>query len=255
MSPPCSLPADVHLDVHIDLNSDLGEGFGVWPGGPDDELLALISSANVACGFHAGDPLIMRRTCTAAAARGVAVGAQVSYHDLAGFGRRFVDVEPGQLAAELLYQIGALQAIALACRTAVTYVKPHGALYNTAVSHEGHAAAVAAAAVDAGGLPVYGLPSSALRQAVERRGLRFVVEGFADRGYRDDGTLVPRGQPGALLSTAGDVQAQVLRLAATGAASICVHSDSPGAVDIARWAQQALLDTGYGIVAVTAPAP
>lgn len=249
MLPPCSLPADVHIDV----NSDLGEGFGVWPGGPDDELLALISSANVACGFHAGDPLIMRRTCAGAAARGVAVGAQVSYHDLAGFGRRFVDVEPGRLAAELLYQIGALQAIARACGLAVTYVKPHGALYNTAVAHEGHAAAVAAAAADAGGLPVYGLPSSALRHAAERRGLRFVAEGFADRGYRDDGTLVPRGEPGALLSAEGDVQAQVLRLAATGVESVCVHSDSPGAVDIARWARQALLDTGYGIVPVRAP--
>jgi UPF0271 protein len=240
--------------VHIDLNSDLGEGFGVWPGGPDDDLLALISSANVACGFHAGDPLIMRRTCAAAAAGGVAVGAQVSYHDLAGFGRRFVDVEPGQLAAELLYQIGALRAIALACGTAVTYVKPHGALYHAVVSHQGHAAAVASAAVDAGDLPVYGLPDGALRQAAERRGLRYVAEGFADRGYRRDGTLVPRGQPGALLSTAGDVQAQVVRLAATGVESICVHSDSPGAVDIARWARQALIDTGYGILAVTTPA-
>lgn len=239
--------------MHIDLNSDLGEGFGVWPGGPDDDLLGLISSANVACGFHAGDPVIMRRTCWAAAGRGVAVGAQVSYHDLAGFGRRYIDVEPGQLAAELLYQIAALQGIAKACGTIVTYVKPHGALYNTAVAHEAHAAAVAAAAADAGGLPVYGLPSSALRHAVERRGLRFVPEGFADRGYQPDGTLVPRGQPGALLSGAGDVQAQVLRLAASGVESLCVHSDSPGAVEIARWARQALLDTGYGILPI-APA-
>jgi UPF0271 protein len=233
--------------MHIDLNSDIGEGFGVWTGGPDGELIGLISSANVACGFHGGDPVIMRRTCGWAAERRVAVGAQVSYQDLAGFGRRFVDVEPGRLAADVLYQIGALQAVARAAGTAVTYVKPHGALYHACVHHEGHAAALATATAEAGVGIVYGLPGGALAHACERRSIRFVGEGFADRGYRPDGSLIPRSEPGALLSGQREIQAQVLRLAASGSETICVHSDTPEAVAVAGWTRAALVEIGYAV--------
>src|SRR3954465_13687013 len=142
----------------VDLNSDLGEGFGQWTLGDDDALLDVVTSANVACGFHAGDPATMRRVCARAAARGVAVGAQVSYRDLAGFGRRFVDVEPAELTDDLLYQLAALGGVARVSGTRVSYVKPHGALYNAAVTHEGHARAVvdAVLAFDRR-LPVLGL--------------------------------------------------------------------------------------------------
>ena len=177
----------------IDLNADLGEGFGVWRLGDDDALLGIVSSANVACGFHAGDPSTMRRVCTRAVAGGVAVGAQVSYRDLAGFGRRFLDVEPAELADDLLYQLAALDGIARSAGGRVSYVKPHGALYNAAVTHEGHARAIvdAVLAFDRR-LPVLGLPGSALLRGAEAAGMRPVAEGFADRGYTAAGTLVPR---------------------------------------------------------------
>ncbi len=235
--------------MRIDLNSDLGEGFGSWPGGPDAQLMPIITSANVACGGHAGDPTIMRRTCHAAVQAGVAIGAQVGYPDLAGFGRRFVDMAPADLANEVIAQIGALSAIAAACGGVVRYVKPHGALYNTVVHHDAQATAVVAAVADlakaSGALPLLGLPGGALQRIAERRSVPFVAEGFADRGYRPDGTLIPRGEPGALLVGQGAVQAQVLRLASSGVVSLCVHSDSPGAVEIATWTRQALSDTGY----------
>ena len=123
------------MTTSVDLNADLGESFGAWQLGDDEAMLDVVTSANVACGFHAGDPAQLLRTCRAAAQRGVAVGAQVGYLDLAGFGRRFIDVAPGDLTAEIIYQIGALQAIAHTAGTTVRYVKPHGALYNTIVSH------------------------------------------------------------------------------------------------------------------------
>ena len=171
------------MSTPIDLNADLGEGFGVWRLGDDDALLDIVTSANVACGFHAGDPVTMRRVCARAAAAGVAVGAQVSYRDLAGFGRRFIDVEPAELAADVLYQLAALDGIARAAGTRVSYVKPHGALYNAAVAHQGHAQAVidAVLAYDRR-LPVLGLPGSALLREAEAAGMRPVPEGFADRG-------------------------------------------------------------------------
>lgn len=224
----------------MDLNADLGEGFGIWRLGDDDALLDVVTSANVACGFHAGDPLIMRRVCAAAAAQGVRVGAQVSYRDLAGFGRRFLDVDPGELAADVLYQIGALEACARAAGTAVGYVKPHGALYHAVVTHEAQAEAVVDGVRAFGELPVLGLPGSALLGAASAAGLRAVPEAFADRGYTPAGTLVPRGQPGALLAGA-EVVDRAVRLACHGevvavdgtvvsvaAASLCLHSDTPG---------------------------
>jgi UPF0271 protein len=245
----------------IDLNADLGEGFGVWRLGDDDALLGLVSSANVACGFHAGDPLTMRRVCTGAAAAGVAVGAQVSYRDLAGFGRRFLDVEPAELTADVLYQLAALDGIARAAGTRVSYVKPHGALYNAAVTHDGHARAVldAVLAHDRR-LPVLGLPGSVLLREAEAAGMHPVTEGFADRAYTTAGTLVPRTEPGAVLHDPAAVARRAVRMAADGVVdtvdggallmpvrSVCVHGDTPGAVEIARAVRSALAEAGLAV--------
>jgi UPF0271 protein len=245
----------------IDLNADLGEGFGVWRLGDDDALLQSVTSANVACGFHAGDPATMRRVCAGAAAAGVAVGAQVSYRDLAGFGRRFIDVDPAELAADVLYQLAALDGIARTAGTRVSYVKPHGALYNAAVTHEGQAQAVvdAVLAYDRR-LPVLGLPGSALLRTAEAAGMRPVVEGFADRGYTPDGRLVPRRQPGALVHEPAVVAERAVRMATEGVVvavdgttllmpveSVCVHGDTPGAVDLARAVRTALADSGVAV--------
>ncbi|MGI9063051.1 MAG: LamB/YcsF family protein [Pseudonocardiaceae bacterium] len=237
----------------LDLNADLGEGFGIWTLGDDDALLDIVTSANVACGFHAGDPSTMRRVCGRAAAAGVVVGAQVSYRDLAGFGRRFVDVEPGVLADEVLYQVGALDACARAAGTRVAYVKPHGALYNATVHHRGQAGAVVDGARAFGVLPVLGLPGSALLASAETAGLPAVPEAFADRGYTPSGELVPRGEPGDLLATTDEVVVRALRLAERGevvavdgtavevaARSLCLHGDTPGAVEHARAVRAAL---------------
>ena len=184
----------------IDLNSDLGEGFGQWRLGDDEALLDVVTSANVACGFHAGDASIMRRVCDRAAERGVVIGAQVGYRDLAGFGRRFIDVEPDALTADVIYQIGALEAFARVAGSRVRYVKPHGALYNTIVHHEEQAAAVVRAVVDYDRtLPVLGLPGSASLRLAGEAGLTVVHEAFADRAYTPEGTLVSRRLPGAVL--------------------------------------------------------
>jgi UPF0271 protein len=243
----------------IDLNADLGEGFGRWELTDDDALLTCVTSANVACGFHAGDPPTMRRVCASAAARGVTVGAQVSYRDLAGFGRRAMDVPAPELAAEVAYQIGALDLFARAAGTRVAYVKPHGALYNRCVRDTGQAAAVVDGVRLAGTpLPVLGLPGSALHAAATAAGLPVVAEAFADRGYRPDGTLVPRTEPGALVHDPGQVVRRAVTLARDGeltasdgtllrlrADSLCVHGDTPGAAQLARRVREAL--TGAGV--------
>ncbi len=237
----------------VDLNSDVGEGFGAWPGGPDDELLGLITSANVACGFHAGDPSIIRRTCALAASNDVAIGAQVSYPDLAGFGRRFIDMQPDELADAVLYQLAALDGIAKVEGSWVHYVKPHGALYNAIVRNQPQAAAVAAAVHDFDpSLPILGLPASAIESTATDVGLRFVVEGFADRSYTPEGTLVPRTQPGALITVAGDAAAQATRLVDAGIASICVHSDTPGAVALMVAVRDALVAAGHELASFAA---
>jgi UPF0271 protein len=245
----------------IDLNSDVGESFGRWTLGDDEALMPLISSANVACGFHAGDPSTLRRTCRHAARHGVRVGAQVGYRDLAGFGRRFIDADPAELTDDLIYQIGALQAIAAASGTTVRYVKPHGALYNAVVTHREQAAAVvdAVRAVDRN-LAVVGLPGSALLELVELAGMRTVREAFADRAYTREGTLVSRRQPGAVLHDPVEVAARMVRLVTDGvitaadgtdvqvtAESICVHGDSPGAVQMAARVRAALETAGVTI--------
>ncbi|MDQ1662105.1 MAG: 5-oxoprolinase (ATP-hydrolyzing) subunit [Blastococcus sp.] len=249
----------------IDLNADLGEGFGVWRLGDDDALLGVVSSANVACGFHAGDPSIMRRVCERAVAGGVAIGAQVSYRDLAGFGRRFLDVAPAELADDVLYQLAALDGIARTAGGRVAYVKPHGALYNATVTHDEQARAVveAVAGYDAS-LAVLGLPASALLDRAGRAGLRAVPEGFADRGYTADGTLVPRNLPGALIDDPALVAERAVRMAVDGVvvavdgsrvevdvASVCVHGDTPGAVELARAVRAALTAAGIGVAAFT----
>ena len=231
----------------IDLNSDIGEGYGAFRGGPDEALLELISSGNVACGGHAGDPPTMRLTCRLAASRGVVIGAQVSYPDVLGFGRRFIDMVPSDLADHVVAQVAALDAFARSAGARVRYVKPHGALYNALVHHERQAAAVADAVVECGGLPVVGLPVGALRTAADHRGLRYVVEGFADRAYAPDGTLVPRGQPGALIVDPHAAAAQALVLVDSGIESVCVHSDTPGSVQIAAAVRDALLAAGHAV--------
>ncbi|MFI9009519.1 LamB/YcsF family protein [Actinosynnema sp. NPDC053489] len=244
----------------MDLNSDLGEGFGIWRLGDDEALLDVVTSANVACGFHAGDPSTMRRVCLRAAGAGVAVGAQVSYRDLAGFGRRFIDADPAELADEVLYQIGALDACAKAAGTSVEYVKPHGALYNATVHHDRQARAVVEGVKAFGDLPVLGLPGSRLLHHAERAGLRPVREAFADRAYTPEATLVPRTEPNAVLTGADAVVAQVLRLAERGELvavdgsvvaaevdSICLHGDTPGAVEHARRVRAALEDAGVTV--------
>jgi lactam utilization protein B len=242
----------------IDMNADLGEGFGPWRLGDDVALLSIVTSANVACGFHAGDPLIMRRTCAAAVERGVTIGAQVSYRDLAGFGRREMDVAPDELTAEVLYQLAALDGVARTEGGRVRYVKPHGALYNRIVRDPVQAAAVAAAvtAYDAA-LPVLTLPGSALHDV---GGLTVLNECFADRAYTPEGTLVSRREPGAVIDDVDDVAARALRMAVDGtvvatdgtevrvdARSICVHGDTPGAVELARAVRAALEGAGVQV--------
>jgi UPF0271 protein len=233
---------------HVDLNSDVGEGFGAFPGGPDEALVPLLTSVNVACGSHAGDPSTMRRTCELAVAHDCVIGAQVSYPDLLGFGRRFIDMRPSELTDVVLFQIGALDAFAGVQGTRVRYVKPHGALYNAIVHHERQADAVARAVREYDpGLAMLGLPSSQAQIAAERAGLQFVREGFADRRYTAEGTLVPRTEAGALIIDPADAAAQALELAAGDVESICVHSDTPGADAILAAVRVALLDAGFAI--------
>lgn len=225
----------------IDLNADVGESFGRWQLGDDDALLPHLTSANVACGFHAGDPLTLRRTCDLAVSLGVSIGAQVGYRDLAGFGRRYIDVPADELAADVLYQLGALDGIARAAGGRVAYLKPHGALYHAVSRHPEQAQAVLDAVLAHGGLPVLGLAGSAFLDAVRAAGLEAVPEGFADRAYRRDGSLVPRSAPGAVLTDPVAVATQAVELARSGdVRSLCVHGDSPGAPGLAAAVRAAL---------------
>ncbi|MGJ5829585.1 LamB/YcsF family protein [Streptomyces ossamyceticus] len=247
----------------IDLNADLGEGFGRWQLTDDEELLSVVTSANVACGFHAGDAVTMRRVCELAAERGVRIGAQVSYHDLAGFGRRAMDVPAAELAAEVAYQVGALEVFARAAGTRVSYVKPHGALYNRVVHDAEQAAAVVDGVVLADAtLPVLGLPGSHLLKVAEQAGLPVVTEAFADRAYTERGTLVPRSQDGAVITDAAMVIERSVTLARSGtvvshsgehitvrARSLCLHGDTPGAVELARRVRAELTASGVRVEA------
>ena len=253
----------------IDLNSDLGESFGAWSMGDDAAILEVVSSANVACGFHAGDPAGILRTLEAAAARDVAVGAHVAYPDLVGFGRRNMDVPAEQLTADVIYQIGALQGLARSAGTTVTYVKPHGALYNTIAGDPVQAAAVIQAILRIDPqLKLVCLANSKLLGWARDAGLSCVSEAFADRAYTAQGTLVSRSRPGAVLHDVELITERMLRLVRDGvieaedgslieleADSICVHGDSPGAVNIAHALKQHLHEAGVNIRAFTRGQP
>jgi UPF0271 protein len=224
----------------IDLNADLAEGFD------DAAMLGLVTSANVACGFHAGDAATMRRVCALAQARDVRIGAQVSYDDYEHFGRRDLDVPPDELAADVLYQIGALAAFG-----DVVYVKPHGALYNRVV----HDAAQARAVVEGvkawrTPLPLMGLPGSRVLEFARAAGLPTIAEGFADRAYTPEGRLVPRSQPGAVIHDPAEAARRAVELARSGQVrSLCVHGDTPGAVAMAREVRAALEGAGLKLQA------
>ncbi|WP_428962717.1 LamB/YcsF family protein [Micromonospora fluostatini] len=247
----------------MDLNADLGEGFGIWQLGDDEALLDVITSANVACGFHAGDASTMRRVCAAAARRGVTVGAQVGYRDLAGFGRRYIAYDHAELRDEVTYQLGALDAFCRLFRTRVRYVKPHGALYHAAATDETQAAAVVAAVNDVNHeLPLLCSPGSVLAQLAVGAGLRVVAEGFADRGYLPNGRLTPRGAPGALVTDPDEIAARAVRMATDQTVvavdgtvvscpveSICLHGDTPGAVASAGRVREALTAAGVTLTA------
>jgi len=249
----------------IDLNADLGEGFGAWRMADDEALLKVVTSANVACGFHAGDPRTMRRVCALAAERSVRIGAHVGYRDLAGFGRRDLDVDPDELRDEVTYQIAALDGMAHAAGTTVSYVKAHGALYNRAARDEIHARAIVRGILAyRPDLPVLGLPGSVMLDLAERAGLRPVTEAFPDRGYTADGRLAPRSAPGAVLHDPDVVSARAVRMALAGEVvsatgdvvslvprSLCLHGDTPGSVALAVRTRQALSAAGARLVAFT----
>jgi len=247
----------------MDLNSDLGEGYGHWTLGDDDALLEVVTSANVACGFHAGDPATIDRTVRRAVERGVAIGAQVSYPDLVGFGRRDMDVPTDDLTADVLYQLGALEAFAKAAGSRVRYVKPHGALYNRIAGDPVQAAAVVEAIrrYDPA-LPLLTLPGSAAMQAAGAAGIAAVGEGFADRAYTAEGRLQSRREPGAVLRDPDQVAARALRMATEGRVetvgggevaveirSLCIHGDTPGAVAMAKAVRAALDRAGVRLEA------
>lgn len=254
---------DVRSPAPVDLNADLGEGFGAWRMGEDAALLEVVTTANIACGGHAGDPGTMRRCAGWAARAGAAITAHVSYPDLQGFGRRFLDMAADDLRDLVIAQTGALQAIARAEGTRVRGVKPHGALYNALARHEPQARAVVAALGDLGGdLALVAAPGAVVARLAQEAGVPVVLEAFADRGYRRDGTLVPRSQPGALLPDTAAVVERVLGIARRGgveavdgtwvplaARSIGLHGDTPGALDLARAVRAALEEAGVPLAA------
>lgn len=245
----------------IDLNSDLGEGFGEYQFGNDEDLLEVVSSANIACGFHGGDPTVMAHTVGVAASRGVAIGSHVSYPDKVGFGRRFIDISSEDLTWDVVYQIGALDAMAKVAGTKVRYVKPHGALYNRIAVDEVQARAVvdAIASYDSS-LVLLTLPDSVILPIAKARGVTTVTECFADRAYTNDARLVPRSHPKAVIHDEDAVVSRALRMAIDGtvesldgaavkieASSICLHSDTPNAGQLARKIRSALELAGIEI--------
>ncbi len=257
---------DASLSPAIDLNADLGEGFGIWRLGDDQAILDAVSSANIACGFHAGDPATIERTVRAAAARGVAVGAHVAYPDRVGFGRRDLDVSPDELYCDVLYQIGALDAFARAAGTRVSYVKPHGALYHRVCVDQARAEALARAMGDYDrSLVLLALPDALALSECERLGLGSVAEAYCDRAYLPDGRLADRRTPGSVLTDVAVVVERALRIAldnavpsvdgsevAVAAGSICLHGDTPGAAGIAREVRRGLELAGVRVAAFAA---
>lgn len=254
--------------MNIDINSDLGESFGAWKMGDDSAMLDIVSSANVACGFHAGDPAGILQTLKAAAERGVAIGAHVGYRDLAGFGRRNMDPSSEELIGDVIYQIGALQGLAKAAGTHVTYVKPHGALYNTIAIDKRQAKDVidAILAVDPS-LVLMALAGSQIVEQARAAGLTVVAEAFADRAYTPEGNLVSRREKGAVLHDPDLIAQRMVRMVKEGvieaidgtltkvdAQSICVHGDSEGAVAMAKRLREKFEQSGLSIRSFTAAA-
>ncbi|MBP7778327.1 MAG: LamB/YcsF family protein [Acidobacteria bacterium] len=251
--------------MRIDLNSDLGEAFGAWTMGQDAQLMPLISSANVACGFHAGDPGTIRATVRLARTHGVAVGAHPGLPDLVGFGRREIQVTPGDVEDMVLYQIGAVAAIAHSEGVALQHVKAHGALYNMACRDEALAEAIARAVVAFDPtLVLFGLPGSALLQAGLDAGLPVAAEAFADRAYDPDGSLAPRARPGSVIHEVDAVVARAVTMVtaqtvvATDGSTIefeadtlCLHGDTPGAALLAAAIRRGLEDAGVTIASLT----
>lgn len=254
------------MAMRVDLNCDMGESFGTYTIGADEQVMGLITSANIACGFHAGDPLVMQRTVRLAKAHGVAVGAHPGFRDLAGFGRRPLQCSPDELYADILYQIGALAAFCRAERVDLRHVKPHGALYNMANADPHLAQAVARAVADFDReLALFALPGSALAAAGAAAGLRVVCEVFADRAYNPDGSLVARSRPGAVLTDpqaaaeqarqmvlSGQVRALSGELVPVQADTICVHGDNPQAVPFIQQIRSVLEAAGVHLAAPTA---
>ena len=251
-------------DAHrmmIDINCDMGESFGAWNIGADEQVMPHITSANVACGAHAGDPTVMRRTVRLARASHVGVGAHPGFADLQGFGRREMQMDPAEVEDLLIAQIGAVAAIARSEGVALQHVKAHGALYNMAVRDAALAAAVARAirACDPS-LIMFGLPNSTLIEAGRAEGLRVAAEGFADRSYEPDGSLTPRSRPGAVIHDVEAVVARAVRMVAEGVVltadrrpialqvqTICVHGDTPGAARLAARIGDALRAAGAAV--------
>jgi UPF0271 protein len=249
--------------ARVDLNCDVGESFGAWRLGDDAGVLDHVTSANVACGFHAGDPATMEATVRACKQRGVAVGAHPSYPDLAGFGRRSMRVEPGDVEAMVLYQIGGLETIARANGVRLTHVKPHGALYNDAANDRRLADAIVAAVRRAGNLRLYGLAGSVMCDAARAAGVAWAAEGFCDRAYEADGRLRSRTIEGAVVTDPAAAARQAVDIAARGsvrvdrvreielrADTLCVHGDTPGAAGIARAVRAALENAGVRVAAL-----
>ncbi|MGO9546401.1 MAG: LamB/YcsF family protein [Rhodomicrobium sp.] len=250
--------------MQIDLNADMGEGFGAYRMGNDEALLGIVTSANVACGVHAGDATTMHRLAMLAKERGVGLGAHPGFDDLWGFGRRAIVMDARDLEYLVAYQIGALQAFTAYAGAPLRHVKPHGALYNMAAKDEAYAGAIARAvnAVDAS-LVLVGLPGSEMQKAAERQGLAFAREGFCDRLYREDGSLMPRSVAGSVIADPTAAAAQGLRLArdrelvtASGARiklhvdTLCVHGDEPGAIAVATAVRGALESAGVELVPI-----
>jgi UPF0271 protein len=254
--------------LRIDLNCDMGESFGRYTLGDDAAMLDVVTSTNIACGLHAGDPVVMQATVASAARKGVAVGAHPGYPDLQGFGRRAMALTPAEIEATVLYQIGALAGFARAAGTPLVHVKPHGTLYNVAACDQAVAEAIVRAVVAFDPkMIVVTLPDSALARAAQTAGLRVACEGFADRAYSEDGSLVPRGAPGAVIHDPALATARAIRMVTRGEVetitgkviplhinTLCIHGDTPGAVAIAAMLREALEVAGVVVASLNANA-
>ena len=246
----------------IDLNCDMGESYGAWKMGNDAEVMRYITSANIACGFHGGDPATIRKTVALALERGVAIGAHPSLPDLQGFGRRVMQIKPQEMYDLVVYQAGAVEAFARAAGARLHHVKCHGALYNMAATDEALSEAMVRAVKDLGGTMLYALSGSKTHETAKRAGIRVAGEVFADRGYADDGTLAPRDLPGGLIEDPAQAVKQALAMIEQGyvtslsgrrvpvaADTLCLHGDQPGALAFAKALRQAFSEKGISIAA------